>query len=720
MISLLFFIHLNQHHLPMKRIFFNFSFVAAVLLVFIAQTIAQPGALETFRKSAPAPGPAPKVVLGTFEQFQLANGLKVIVVENHKVPLVSFQVTVDGPKVHEGEMAGYIETAGALLATGTTTRTKAQINNAVDFMGASLNSSGGGISGSCLTKHVDGLLELMSDVLMHPTFPKDEFDKIILQTQSALLAGKTSPDYLTGNVSQVLNYGKNHPYGNVTTEISVKKITLDACKAYYQNYFRPNISYLVIVGDIVPGKAKELAEKYFGSWERKEVQDIAHPTPQPPQKTQVAFVDKPGAVQSVIRVTYPVVLTPGAPDAIKANVLNTLLGGPGFFGSRLLSNLREDKGYTYGATSFLNSDPLVGCFEAEASVRNEVTDSSVTQFLLEMNRLRSKKVEEGELTKVKNFLSGAFARSLESPWTVARFAYNIVRYNLPPDYYATYLEKMAAVTSEDLMAVAKKYILPDQAYILVVGDKTAVAKKLIRFDKDKKIGFYDADGNLLPEQNLDLPGDLTAAKVFENYINAIGGKEAVEKVNSLKTVMSAESPNGKIVAVDLIQKPSNFMSTLAMNGNVVIRQVFNGEKGIIEVMGKFEPMDEEMVKSLRENVEIFPELNYLDRGFTANLVGVETVNDIKAYRIDVISPSGEKVTKYYQTENGLLIRELEQQEQDGQTATIITDYGEYKSVNGVMIPHTQTVTGFFPMPLELKIDQVEVNGTVNPFIFKIQ
>jgi len=703
----------------MKKISFLFLVAATGFLACTPKTGEKTGSGDDFRKTAPAPGPAPKVELGTYEQFQLDNGLKVIVVENHKLPRVSFQVFVDAPEVHEGEMAGFIDAAGSLLTRGTKTRTKAQIDEAVDFMGASLNSSGSGLFGSCLTKHTEGLLDLMADVLLNPTFPKEEFDKVINQTKSALALAKTDPNSIAANVSSVLNFGKNHPYGNIQTEMSAEKITVDACKAYYQMHFRPNISYLVVVGDIAPGKARELAEKYFGKWERGEVAKTNHPTPQPPAGARVAFVDKPGAVQSVIQITYPVVLKPGPPDAIKASVLNTLLGG--YFGSRLMSNLREGKGYTYGAGSSLSPDPLVASFEADASVRNEVTDSSVTQFLLEMNRLRTEKVGEEELAMVKNYLSGGFARSLESPQTVARFALNTVRFNLPEDYYATYLEKLAAVTPDDLLAMARKYILPDQAHILVVGNKPAVAQKLIPFDKDGKIEYYDAYGNLLPDEDSALPQGLTAAQIFEDYITALGGKEALQKVNSLKTVMSADSPFGKLEIVNLLQKPANFLTSVAMGGNVVQKMVFNGQKGAMEAMGQAMPVDEETMKGLREDAVLFPELDYLDKGYTADLVGIESVDGIKAYRIDLTTPSGRKKTQYYQTENSLKIRELEEQEGGGQTVTVITEYKDYKKVDGgILVPYAMKLSGAMPVPLDLKLELVEVNGTVDPAVFQIQ
>ena len=703
----------------MKRILY---FVLVTALGFVActpKTGERVTSNEAFRKTAPAPGPAPKIELGTYDQFQLDNGLKVIVVENHKLPRVSFQLFVDAPEVHEGELAGFIDMAGGLLNKGTTNRTKSQIDEAVDFMGANLSSSGSGLFASGLSKHTDGILDLMADVLMNPTFPAEEFDKLKKQTMSGLALSKNDPNAIADNVENVLNFGKDHPYGNVQSEVSTEKITVDVCKAYYQTYFRPNISYLVVVGDINPADAKNLANKYFGKWEKRAVQPVAYEMPNAPEESRVAFVDKAGAVQSVIHVTYPIDMKPGAPDAIKASVMNTALGG--YFGSRLMSNLRENKAYTYGARSTIDNDPLVGYFRAYASVRNEVTDSSMTQFLYELNRLRTEKVGDEELNMVKNYMSGGFARSLESPQTVARFALNTVRFNLPQDYYATYLERLDTVTAEDVQAMAQKYLHPDKAYLLVVGNKTDVAEKLLPFDKDQKIEFYDTFGNPMPEEGMELPKGLTADQVVEDYITALGGKETVNNVNSLKLAMSADSPMGKLEVMNLWAKPNKFMNTFGMGGNVMQKMVFDGEKGEMEAMGQKQPMDEETLAGLKEDVfSYFGEMNYAEKGHKLNLVGIEIVEGQKAYRIDVESPSGKKKTQYFLTENSLKVREMEDQEGPGQTVTVITDFGDYKKVDGVMIPHQWTITGVMPIPLKMTLNTVEINGEVDPGLFNIQ
>ncbi|MBL7943124.1 MAG: insulinase family protein [Flavobacteriales bacterium] len=296
------------------------------------------------RTKAPLAGPAPKINIGNYQLFTLPNGLKVIVVENHKLPRVSYNITVDYDPILEGEKAGYVGFAGEIMGSGTQTMKKAHLDESIDFIGATFYTSSNGMFGNCLSKHSDKLLGVMSDVLLNPTFPDEELEKVRKQTISSLQSEKTSPDALSAKITNVLNFGTDHPYGEFSTEETLNAIKREDLVNFYQTYWRPNISYLVIVGDITPEVAKQQAEKYFGSWQRGEVPKHKYPMPTAPLAARVAFVPMPGAVQSVIDITYPVVLRPGTEEAIHAGVLNNILGGSGFQ-TRLMQNLREDKGF---------------------------------------------------------------------------------------------------------------------------------------------------------------------------------------------------------------------------------------------------------------------------------------------------------------------------------------------------------------------------------------
>jgi zinc protease len=336
--------------------------------------------------------------------------LKVFVVENHKLPRVSYNILLDIHPEAEGDKTGINEFIGSLVTAGTKTLTKDQFDKETDLIGASINASNDGMSGSSLVKHQDKLLQLMSDALMNANFQQSELDKLKKQAQAGLEQSKNEPDEMLKNVSGVLNFGKQHPYGEIMTEATLGNITLADCNNYYKTYFRPNVAYLAIVGDVNLADAKKMAEKYFGKWEKGNVPTATYPAAPQPDKAIVQFVPREGAVQSVIGITYPVDLKPGTPDVIKVRVLNEILGGSSQ--GRLFLNLREKHGWTYGSYSQIAPDEIVGHFQAYAKARNEVTDSSVNEIINEMNDLRKTPVSGDALQNTLNYMTGTFAMGI--------------------------------------------------------------------------------------------------------------------------------------------------------------------------------------------------------------------------------------------------------------------------------------------------------------------
>ncbi len=675
--------------------------------------------VNDFRKTAPQPGPAPKIEVGSADNFNLANGLKVFVVENHKLPRVSFQVFVDVPPFMENEYAGTASIAGQLLSAGTITKSKAEIDEAIDFMGASLNSNSSGLFGASLKKHTEGLMEIAADILLKPSFPQAEFDKIKKQTLSGLAQAKENPNAIASSVSSVLKYGKDHPYGEIETEETVSKITLAQTKAYYNKYIKPNNGYLIIVGDITAAEAKPLAEKYFGNWMSKPVEKKTYATPQKPAARQVDFVSKSGAVQSVINITYPVELKPDSDDWIKARVMNVLLGG--FFGSRINQNIREDKGYTYGARSSLSYDKEIGSFTASAPVRNEVTAASITEFLKELNRIRDEKVTEKELNLVKNYLTGSFARSLESPQTVARFALNTARYNLPAEYYATYLERLNAVTADDIQAMAQKYITPENAHILVVGNKGEVAESLAQFAADGKVNYYDAYGTPLKMEENAAAANMTVQQVLDKYIAAIGGKEKLMAVKDLTMVMAADVM-GQSMEMKIAQKaPDKTYQSMSMGGMTQQESILNGDKGKIAMGGQSQAMPAEQVADAKEQAVLFTEMQFDELGYKSKLVGTENIGSTNAFVVEVESPSGKKQTLFFDTKTYLKIKESSNVPgPNGQIMTVSTDLGDYQEVDGILFPFSRKLVGAAPIPLDLKITELKVNSGLSDDMFKVE
>lgn len=669
------------------------------------------------RAAAPKSGDAPQIQIGKAETFKLDNGLSVIVVENNKLPRVSLRVFVDADPAQEKDAAGYIEMMGELLSKGTKNRSKSQIDEEIDFIGASLGASPSGVSGASLSKHTDKLAEIMADVLMNPTFPEEELEKARKRTASGLASTKDDANAIASNVAAVLRYGKNHPYGEVMTEETLAKISLDQIKNHYNTYFKPNISYLVIVGDITVDKARTLANKYFAKWKKGEVPSHRYPTPVAPSKAQVDFVHKPAAVQSVISITYPIELKPGAPDAIKARVANALFGG--YFNSRINANLREGHGWTYGARSSLSSDKLVGNFSAGASVRNAVTDSSITELIKEMDRLRTEKVPESELSVVRNVLTGQFARNLEEPGTIAEFALNISRYGLPADYYQKYLSNLAAVTPDDVMMMSKQYITPANAYILVVGNKEEVADKLKGFSANGKVNFYDIYGNPVTYDNVAVPANVTAETIIKDYVQALGGSD---KIAGLKDMYSESKidAGGMTIVVKNWQKGNKMMATeMKMNGNLMSKRVYDGQTASESGMGGNRTLEGSELEDMKEQAMFVKEASYLSGGYKLALKGIEPVEGKNAYVVEVTRPDGNVSTEYYDMKSSLKLRESSSETgPDGSSTTTTIDYADYKAVNGIMLPYTITFTGMAPFPLKAVVTDVQINAGLDDSVFK--
>ena len=673
------------------------------------------------RAKAPQPGPAPKIQIGKAETFTLENGLTVIVVENHKLPKVSYRLFVDYDPVLEKDAAGYVQLTGEMLTKGTQTRSKSQIDEEVDFMGASLSSDPNGFSGQCLTKHSDKLLTLMSDALLNPTFPAEELEKAKVRQESNLAQSKDDPDAIASNVASVLRNSRTHPYGEVMTEESLQKVTLDQIKAHYSTYFKPNISYLIIVGDVTKAKAEQQAKKYFGNWAKGEVPQHKYPIPRAPEAAQVSFVNKPGAVQSLITITYPVELQPGTDDVIRARVMNTILGGGVYFNNRVNNNLREGHGWTYGAGTSLNPNELVGWFSASASVRNSVTDSAVVEFMKEIERMRTEKVSPEELQVVKNVMTGQFSRSLEEPGTVAQFALASARFKLPADYYEKYLEVLNAVTPEEVLLMAKKYLRPDKAYILVVGSKEDVADKLKGFAPDGKINYYDTYGYPV-KMSSPVPAGVTAQSVIENYLNAIGGSARVAAVKDVQTTAVMKGRGPELVIKTFQKGGDKFAMEMTMNGQQVTKQVYDGKSGIEYGMGgATRPIEGTELTDMKEQASFVKEANYLSGGYQLTLKGVEEINGSNAFVLEVQRPDGEKTTEYYDMKTSLKVREVQVETgPDGQAATVTSDFADYKEVGGVQFPHTMILGGIFPVPMKAVVTELKVNAGLDDKIFEVK
>ncbi len=648
------------------------------------------------RSIKPKPGPAPEIKLGRTESFVLANGMQVFVVENHKLPAISCDIQFDIKPDLQRDMAGYREMMSELLLSGTKTRSKDKLNAEIDQMGARIGVSDEELSGSGLKKYEEKIFDLMADIAMNANIKQDELDKAKKKTISGIETEKNQPDAMVKNVSAVVNFGSNHPYGEIPTEESVKNITLDRCIHYYQTYFRPNVAYMAIVGDVTMAEVKPLIEKYFGKWENKPTVIAAYSTPSisGTKLTKVAFAPRTAAVQSVVSVTYPVDLKPGTPDVIKARVANTVLGG-GSQG-RLFLNLREKHGWTYGAYSSLRDDELGGAFSATVKCRNAVSDSAIGAILDEMIKMHIETVTDTALQNSITYLSGNFAIGLEDPKRVAQNAINIVRYHMPGDYYQNYLKNLSAVTAEDVKNMAAKYIRPDHANIVVAGSKEEVADKLARFSADGKIDYYDFSGKVvIPTETVTAPTGMTADNVFKKYIAAMGGEKALKSIQDIKTTGSSTMQGMELTITEVKKAPNMWKQSIdgVMGGKSTTfqKQVFNGSKGYQEAGGHKADITGDDLEEIIASADITMDLHPEKYGIKRTLKGMESVNGNNAYVLNVVNAKGKKSMEYYDAATFLLVKKIQGEGDKMQTSDYM-DYREVPGTNGYKIPYKVTET----------------------------
>ncbi len=664
------------------------------------------------RSVRPTAGPAPQINIKDSKVFKTDNGITVLLSENHKIPKVSFSLMMGRDPVLENEKTGLSEMMGSLIMSGTKTKTKDELDGEIDYIGASISASSGSLSLSCLKKHIDKGLALMSDVLLNANFSQSEFDRISKQMESALLNTKSDPSSMASNASAKINF-PNHPYGEIMTEESLKNITLSDVKNLYDITFIPAESYLVVVGDITEEETRKYIDSYFSSWTSdKSVIKNKLSGGTMSKGNQVYFVKKPGAVQSVINISFPIDIAIGSEDEVALKVLNGIFGGGGF-GNRLMQNLREDKAYTYGCYSSLDIDENGSSFSAGGNFRNEVTDSAITEILSEFAKIRESQVTDDEINLTKSSMAGGFARSLERPSTISRFALRIIKYNLDKDYYKTYLKRLGIVSKEDVLNMAKKYLTAENCNIIVVGNED-ILPSLKKFDSDGKIQLLDAFGN--PVQNIK-PADISKDELIENYLSKVtmtsDSKVRSDKLKKTKSILtisefsSAQMPF-KITMTSYKKSPNTEALKMEGQGMTFMRSYFNGKSGNSYNMqtGK-KDLSEDEINSKKMSKGYFPEMYYSEMELNYELLGIENIDGVDCYVLKMNIGENQSID-YFDVKSFLKLKSLSISKQGESVGESSVTYSDYKEVNGFLFPH-KTSMNFGPTSLNGEVKEIKFN-----------
>ncbi|HSB10404.1 MAG TPA: pitrilysin family protein [Blastocatellia bacterium] len=428
-------------------------------------------------------------------ETKLSNGLQVIVLENHKLPTFSMQMVVlSGGLSDPADQHGAAQYTASLLREGTRTRSSKQIAEQADSLGATLTANSGlssldtRVQASGLTDNFDHIMELFADIILNPSFPADELSKFKTRALAQLRFQRSNPAFLAQEMFSRVMYG-SHPAARFSlTAEEIQRLSPEILQRFHAVYYKPNNALFAIVGDVKPAEVVAKLDKVFGAWPRGDVPQASIPKVSEPGPAKIYLINRASSVQTNL-ILGNLSIERTDPDYYALDVMNQVVGGGA--SARLFLNLREDKGYTYGAYSGFSASKYRGTFRANTEVRTEVTKGSMDELLYELKRIRDEKVAPEEFDRAKRTIIGSFAVQLESPQGLLGNIITQKLFGLPVDYWDTYTQKIAAITADDVQRVAKKYLDLGHLQIVAVGDASKIADVLKQFGT---VEVYDTEG----------------------------------------------------------------------------------------------------------------------------------------------------------------------------------------------------------------------------------
>jgi len=472
--------------------------LAAAIVISVAN-IAALAQQPLDRTKIPTPGNTPVLRVPTWTKTQLANGATLIVSERHNLPLVSFDITFvgGGNQFEPAGKRGIATFTQSMMSEGTTTKTGDQLSDAMQLLGTGIGVGVSGEEGSIsfvsTKKNFDAALGLLADMMLNSTFPSEALERLRARTLVNLTQAKDQPNAIGSQVFAKVLYGDAHPYGQRMTEASAKAITRDDVIAFHKAYFQPGRAIITVVGDVTPSNAKASVEKALAAWTRAgDKPAFTYPKLPELQPAKIYLVDKPGAAQSVINIGLPGP-SRNTPDYFALQVLNTILGG--MFQSRLNANIREQKGYSYGVSSNFSYGKGPGAFRAGGAIVSNKTDLALIEFMKELKGIvGDKPITDEEITTAKESLIQSLPQRFASVNAINNSITSLTVQGLPDDYYQTYAKNVSAVTKEDLLRVAKRYIDLNHLYIVIVGNRAEIEAGL-KATNIAPITYIDVEGN---------------------------------------------------------------------------------------------------------------------------------------------------------------------------------------------------------------------------------
>ena len=728
---------------------------AAAALVAILPASAQVADWPSERP--PRPLPARDVKFPPYAVRTLPNGLRVIAVSHHEQPAVSLRLLIRaGAAQDPQDKPGVASLVASLLDQGTRSRSAEQIQQAIDSIGGAIGSGSGTdltfVNAVVMKDSLDFALDLVADVSRNAAFAPQEIELQRKQTLSGLQVSYDDPDYLAGVVFDRLVYGF-HPYGraNVGTPESIAAIAREDLVAFHEAWFGPNNAILAIVGDVTADVAFAGAERAFGSWEAS-TSTAATPVDPPAPTRRVVVIDRPGAVQTEIRVGH-VALPRKHPDYLALDLAVKILGGEG--GNRIYRVLRTERGLTYGASADLNAMKDAGQIVAETDTRSDSTAEALRLIVDEMWRLQRQRVSERELGDAQAYLTGSFPLTIETPSAIALQVLNAVFYGLDLQELQTYRERVNAVTVDDIQRVARTYLHPDRLSIVLVGDASTFGSQLAGagFDRVERIAISELDLNAVDlrrkrpaARGAGRPSGplLTPVSFFQDasrrsaaaaspssdesasdlIARAVRGKGGLEKLRSIRTVraeseMIARTPDGQVTVPTTIRirYPRQFRIDSSMPGGPLVQVFDSGTSWVRDARG-VRVLPDEAADLMRQNVLRDPVLLLLalaEGRVEARRAADVTVGGTPMPALQVDLPAAGPLTLVIDRESGLILRQ--RYPARAAAGDIEESLSDYRDVNGLQVAFSVDVRHPGEPPITRVLRSFEYNVPLDDGLF---
>jgi zinc protease len=539
---------------------------------------------ETFRSQAPAPLRSRPIVIPAARETTLSNGLSVVVVEDSRLPLVSYRLAFRvGGAFDPPTLPGLTDLLAGLLPEGTNSKSSKEIADEVARMGASLSAGATSdytiVGASALSQFNDPIMNLIAEVILEPSFPENEVELAKQNTKESLRQQRAQPSFLASEMVARIMFG-DHPYSVVApTPESIDRSTREEFVKFHRTKLVPNNAVFIVVGDVRYDEIVSRVESLFSTWERGEELVANFPAPPVRTKRTAYLVDRPGSAQSNIVIANSGI-TRTSPDYFPMMLMHTVLGATA--SSRLFMNLREEKGYTYGAYSNLDARRSAGTFRATAEVRTQVTGDSLKEFFYELERMRNEPVSEKEIADAKSYLTGVFPIRLETQEGLTDQLVQINMLNLPGDYLQKYRDRVQAVTVDEIQRVAKKYVKPDEAALIVVGDGASMMEQIKPYCEDIEIYNTAGKRKTLNTSGITDPVGTWSIEMETPLGQSITGTLTIERAGTgLTATFQSEIGDADLGAIEINDNSFHANTSLEMDGDAIEAELsakFDGDR----------------------------------------------------------------------------------------------------------------------------------------------